>query len=48
MPTSSSTIRIVNHNLQRTAVLKLPKLALCPSSTITKQSLEGEGKWGVK
>jgi len=28
--TSFSTIRFVTHNLQRTAILKLPKLAVCP------------------
>jgi hypothetical protein len=42
--TSSSHIRTVAHHLQITAILKLPKLALCPLSTITTQSLGGEGK----
>ncbi len=44
MQTSSSTIRTVAHHLQITAILKLPKLALCPLSAITTQSLGGEGK----
>ena len=28
--TSSSTIKFVTHNFQRTAILRFPKLALCP------------------
>jgi hypothetical protein len=42
--TSFSIIRTVTHNLQRTAILKLPKLALCPLSAITTQPPR-EGKF---
>jgi len=47
MQPSLSTFRMVAHNLKITAILKLPKLALCPLSPvpITTQSLEGGG-WG--
>jgi len=47
MQTSFSTLRPVPHNLYRTAILKLPKLALCPFPAIMKQSLEGEDGVGV-
>ncbi len=40
--TSYSTIRTVTHHFQRTAILKLPKLALCPLPAITTQSPRGE------
>ncbi len=33
MQTSLSTIRMVAHNLKITAILKFPKLALCPLSS---------------
>jgi hypothetical protein len=41
MQTSLSTIRMVAHNLKITAILKLPKLALCPLSPL-RHSLAGE------
>jgi hypothetical protein len=41
MHTSLSTIRMVAHNLKITAILKLPKLALCPLSPL-RHSLWGE------
>jgi hypothetical protein len=41
--TSFSMIRIMTDTLQRTAILKLPKLALCPFPTIMTQSHEIEG-----
>jgi hypothetical protein len=46
METSFSTIRFVTHNLQKMAILKLPKLALClfPAIALTTQS---DG-WGGK
>jgi hypothetical protein len=44
MQTSFSTIRTVTHNFQITAILKLPKLALCPLAAITTQSRKGG--WG--
>jgi len=43
MQTSFSIIRTVTHNLRITAILKLPKLALCPLSAITTQSLTKGG-----
>jgi hypothetical protein len=42
--TSFSTMLVI-HCLQRTAILKLRKLALCPLPAITTQSVGGEG-WG--
>jgi len=44
MQTSFSIIRPVTHNLRITAILKLPKLAFCPLSAITTQSLGGQEK----
>src|SRR4030067_3825312 len=41
MQTSLSTIRMVAHNLKITAILKLPKLALCPLPPL-RHSLSGE------
>ena len=41
MQKSFSTIKTVTHNLQMTAILKLPKLALCP---LSPQRGKGEGK----
>jgi len=46
MQTSFSTIRTVAHNLQRTVILKLPKLALCPLAPL-RHSPRGE-RDGVK
>ena len=43
MQTSFSTIRTVTYNFQITAILKLPKLALCPLAAITTQSLRARG-----
>jgi hypothetical protein len=42
MQTSLSTIRMVAHNLKITAILKLPKLALCPLSPL-RHSLQAGG-----
>jgi len=48
MQTSFSTIRTVAHNLQITAILKLPKLALCPLpahyNTVSSWGRVGEGE----
>jgi hypothetical protein len=41
---SFSIIRTVAHNLQITAILKLPKLALCPLSVIMTQSHGERGR----
>jgi hypothetical protein len=43
MQTSLSTIRMVAHNLKITAILKLPKLALCPCLHYDTASLRGRG-----
>ena len=40
---SFSIIRTVAHNLQIDAILKLPKLALCPLFVMMTQSPRGEG-----
>jgi hypothetical protein len=44
MQTPFLTIRTVAHNLKIIAILKLPKLALCPLPAITTQSPRGEGR----
>jgi hypothetical protein len=46
MQTSLSTIRMVAHNLKITAILKLPKLALCPLSPLRHSLSRGEGVGG--
>jgi hypothetical protein len=43
MQTQFSTVRTVAHNLKIIAILKLPKLALCPLPAITTQSPRERG-----
>jgi hypothetical protein len=45
LQTSFSTTTFVTHNLQRTAILKLPKLALCPFPAIRTESPRGGHKY---
>jgi len=48
MQTSFSTIRTVAHTPKITAILKLPKLALCSLAAITTYSLKGRVRVGKK
>jgi len=47
MQTSLSTFRMVAHNLKITAILKLPKLALCPLSPLRHSLSRGEGQGDI-